>query len=281
MSDPKSPWSTGGPVQGSFAPVSGSWSVSGGQGPRGMPPVPPTAWLPDPDSELGLVAERQAIFASQTMRFDFRGVVATSVCRSLLRILSLTTAAVLVGTLLSDGVLFGLLDRTRNVVSGEEASWPIIGALGFGALSLVAAVVMPTLKVALSRLREYRADALATRLRRDSSGLALALQRTLQRISENPKVTRADHAVAEVYILSPFGSSLVDRLLSTYPPRRSRSPTSSICAQTETCAQHARWLLPASGRPPPRTDADFFSFSWPWAPRSSPPAPWPTPHLPS
>lgn len=370
MSDPKSPWSAGGPAQGPFPPVPGPWSVPGGQGPWGMPPAPPTAQPPDPDPELGLAAERQAAFAAQATGFDFRGAIAASGRRSLFLILGLTAAAVLVGALLSGGVLFGLLDRARNGISGEEASWAIMGALGFGALSLlaawirlrgadarileqqgaievlpddpavrgdpllrrlwnvteeaslaaglpmprvfvleetalnafavgvepktagvaatrgllealsreelaavmahevahiaqgdtrimvtaaatagvamlaidlllrirvggrnawihvvavlaallVAAVVMPTLKAALSRQREYRADALAARLRRDGSGLASALQR----ISENPRVARADHAVAELYILSPFGSSLVDRLLSTHPPTERR-----------------------------------------------------------
>ena len=53
---------------------------------------------------------------------------------------------------------------------------------------------MPTLKSALSRQREYRADALAARLRRDGSGLASALQR----IFEKPMVAHADHATAEL-----------------------------------------------------------------------------------
>jgi heat shock protein HtpX len=111
------------------------------------------------------------------------------------------------------GMALVAIDILRRIhPRGRNGAFIYLGALLVS--FVVAAVVIPLMRAALSRQREYRADALAARLRRNSAGLASALAR----ISENPRVARADHGVAELYILSPFGSSRLESLLDTHPP---------------------------------------------------------------
>jgi heat shock protein HtpX len=95
-------------------------------------------------------------------------------------------------------------------------------ALAF--LGLTLAILSPLfaelIKLAISRKREFLADASGALLTRYPDGLASALQK----ISSAEPMKRANHATAHLYIANPFGSAkgAWKSLFSTHPPLEER-----------------------------------------------------------
>ncbi|HUW72119.1 MAG TPA: M48 family metallopeptidase [Candidatus Humimicrobiaceae bacterium] len=91
------------------------------------------------------------------------------------------------------------------------------------ALAILAPIFANLMKLAISRKREFLADASGALLTRYPEGLA----RALEKISQDPGVLRvANNATAHLYIISPFrgkeGSSWLHRLFMTHPPIEER-----------------------------------------------------------
>ena len=76
-------------------------------------------------------------------------------------------------------------------------------------------VVAPVLRFALSRLREYQADATAAKITRDPEALA----RALSKIAKDPRVEVLDASplVGNMCIANPAECNFVSRLYSTHP----------------------------------------------------------------
>jgi heat shock protein HtpX len=134
-----------------------------------------------------------------------------------------TVAVVLVGfvTLVSDfflrsGVAFGG-NRDR-----ESKSNPILAIVAI-ALIVLAPIVATLLQLAISRKREFLADASGALLTRYPEGLASAL-RKLGNYAAPMK--RANNATAHLYITNPFGArsvmSGISKLFMTHPPIEER-----------------------------------------------------------
>ena len=128
------------------------------------------------------------------------------------------TAAVAVTT--------GLLERLNR----EELEGVIAHEFGhirnyevaiFMVIGLVAMILGPfmstILQLALSRNREYLADATAVEFTRNPYGLISALRK----ISEAPPMTEANKQSATLYISNPFGES-GDSLFATHPSTENR-----------------------------------------------------------
>jgi len=77
-------------------------------------------------------------------------------------------------------------------------------------------VIAPILRFALSRRREYQADATAVRITRDPD----ALVRALTKITLNPRVEAigVSPLVGNMYIINPAKSGFFSRLYCTHPP---------------------------------------------------------------
>jgi len=92
-----------------------------------------------------------------------------------------------------------------------------IGCLVFGYL------VAPILRFALSRRREYQADATAAKITRDPSALAQALSK----IAVDPRVEALDASslVGNMCIADPAKASFIGRLYATHPPIEDRVAT--------------------------------------------------------
>ena len=139
-------------------------------------------------------------------------------------ILLMTTVVVLVGfvTLLSDFFLrmtiFGGLGRDRD--GRAQLVMIVLGLV----LAILAPIVAVVIKLAISRKREFLADASGTLMTRYSEGLASALEK----ISNAPNpVKKANHAMAHMYIANPFGGKkkkmgFMDKLFMTHPPVEER-----------------------------------------------------------
>lgn len=138
----------------------------------------------------------------------------------------MTIVVILVGliVLLSDIMLrVGFSGGNGNRKNNGQA------ALVFLVVALVAAILAPliaqVIKFAVSRSREYLADASGSLLTRYPAGLAGALEKIRDHGS---KMKHANHATAHLYISSPFGVrkgervGFFNRLFSTHPPINDR-----------------------------------------------------------
>ncbi len=136
-------------------------------------------------------------------------------------ILVMTIVVVLVGVivLLSDW-FFRMQFHSRGGEGDNKNSSPIFFIIGL-ALMILAPLFAELIKLAVSRQREYLADASASLLTRYPEGLAGALEK----ISRDPDhMDHADHATAHLYFSSPFLGvrGWLNGLFSTHPPIEER-----------------------------------------------------------
>ncbi len=130
-------------------------------------------------------------------------------------------AAVLVGvvTLLSDFLLrsfiFGGGRRDRDGGGGQLQIILIVVGL---VLAILSPLIAQMIQLAISRKREYAADAGAVILTRHPSGLAGALRKI--KGDPDPLVDKANRATAHLFISTPFKNkhSFFTGLFSTHPP---------------------------------------------------------------
>ncbi|MDO8571234.1 MAG: M48 family metallopeptidase [bacterium] len=132
----------------------------------------------------------------------------------------MTIVVVLVGViaLLSDFMLrFHVFGHGRD---RDRAVHPLFLVIGI-VLMILAPIVAELIKLAVSRKREFLADASGSLLTRYPEGLARALEKIA---AENTPMSRANEATAHLYISNPFGSSRqwLTKLFSTHPPTEDR-----------------------------------------------------------
>lgn len=133
-----------------------------------------------------------------------------------------TVVIVLVGTvaLLSDFFI-----RSRIFGGGRDrnatAAFAIIGII----LAILSPIIAQIIQLAVSRQREYLADASGVLLTRYPEGLARALEK-IDAASTRP-LKHAHDATAHLYISNPFGKSkkFLHKLFSTHPPLEERVNT--------------------------------------------------------
>ncbi|MDP2934193.1 MAG: M48 family metallopeptidase [bacterium] len=131
-----------------------------------------------------------------------------------------TAVVVLVGviTMIANifmrGRFFGRKGNDRG--GGQAGAILMIVGLVFIILSPIFAKLI---QFAISRKREYLADASGALLTRYPEGLA----RALEKISQNPIPLRvANNATAHLFIASPFKGKKISNLFSTHPPAEER-----------------------------------------------------------
>lgn len=134
-------------------------------------------------------------------------------------------AAVLVGivAVLSDflmrSVRFSGSSRSRDKGGGIQLAFIAVGLV----LAILAPLIANLIKLAISRKREYLADASGAMLTRYPRGLANALKKIEK---ESLSVRNATNATAHLYIASPFKKkglfSSFRNLFSTHPPIEDR-----------------------------------------------------------
>ncbi|MBE9566105.1 MAG: zinc metalloprotease HtpX [Proteobacteria bacterium] len=94
------------------------------------------------------------------------------------------------------------------------------GGLGLIIVAVVSSIAAILIQMAISRSREYQADASAAKLTGSPRGLARALE-ALQRASSRVPM-EANPATAHMFIVSPFSRQGITRLFSTHPPVEDR-----------------------------------------------------------
>lgn len=180
----------------------------------------PNAFATGRDKEHAAVAVTSGLL-NILERNELEGVIAHELSHIGNRdILLQTVVVVLVGfvTLLSDFFLrislFGGRSRDNNQAS---AVLTIIGIV----LIILSPIIAVLIQLAISRKREFLADASGVLLTRYPEGLASALEKI---DTHSAPMKRANHATAHLYIANPFGSGekakrgFLTKLFMTHPP---------------------------------------------------------------
>jgi len=131
--------------------------------------------------------------------------------------LIMTVAATLAGaiTFIANMAQFAAFFGHRR--DDEEGQGSVIGTL---ALAIVAPIAATLIQLAISRAREYQADATGARIAGRPSGLASALEKMemasgMARMEPSP-------ATAHLYIVNPLRGGGLASLFSTHPPIQER-----------------------------------------------------------
>jgi heat shock protein HtpX len=111
------------------------------------------------------------------------------------------------------GALFGGMQRRDDRDEGG-------GAFGALALMILAPIAASLIQLAISRAREYQADATGAQLSHDPGALASALQKIAVGSERVP--LPAGPATAHLFIVSPSLGDRLARLFSTHPPIEER-----------------------------------------------------------
>jgi heat shock protein HtpX len=191
-----------------------------------LPAMPKIYIIPDPSPNAfatGRNPQHSAVAVTEGLlsklnRDELQGVIAHEMSHIVHRdILFVTLASVILGSvvLLSNTFLrssrFG---SSRRYSSGQGNNAQGVLVLLAIVLAILAPILVQILYFALSRKREYMADAGAVRLTRYPEGLANALEK----ISGSAlPVASANKATAPMYIASPFRGTQLS-LFSTHPP---------------------------------------------------------------
>ncbi len=202
----------------------------------GLPKMPRVYIIDDPapnafatgrSPESASVAVTSGLLA-RLNRDELQGVIAHEMSHILHRdILFVTLAGIMLGSivLLSQVFLRGMFYRSfagnRRYSSGRGGGGQ--AQLIMLVIAIIAAILAPImaqlLYFALSRRREYLADAGAARLTRYPEGLANALEKIAG--DRSPQLKTANKVTAPMYIVNPFkkaGAMKLSDLTSTHPP---------------------------------------------------------------
>ena len=241
----------------------------------GLPKMPKVYIINDPapnafatgrNPETASVAVTAGLLA-RLNRDELQGVVAHEISHILHRdILFVTLAGIMLGSivLLSQvflrGMFYGSMMGSRRRYSSSS------GGGGGGAqiimllIAIAAAILAPIfaylLYFALSRRREYLADAGAARLTRYPEGLASALEKIAG--DPSPQLATVNKVTAPMYIANPFkrkGQRKLSDLTSTHPPiserikilrNMSQGASFKEYSKAYTAVTHASSVIPAA-----------------------------------
>jgi heat shock protein HtpX len=138
-----------------------------------------------------------------------------------IRLMTLVVVMVGIIALLSDWILRSFLwggrIRRSSKDKGAGAALIVIGLL----LAVLAPLIASLIRLAISRKREFLADASSAQLTRYPAGLASALRKIA---ADTEKLEAANKATAHLYIANPLldHGGRINKLLSTHPPIEER-----------------------------------------------------------
>jgi heat shock protein HtpX len=177
----------------------------------------PNAFATGRSPERGVVAVNTGLLELMNER-EVAGVIAHELAhiknRDTLIMAVTATIAGAIGFLAQFGFL---LSRGQN----RNAS--PFGAIGLILLMVVGPIAAMIVQFAISRAREYEADAEGARICGDPSWLASGLAQ-LERYKQGRinQAAEANPAIAHMYIINPLSGLRLDALFSTHPPTQER-----------------------------------------------------------
>jgi heat shock protein HtpX len=153
-------------------------------------------------------------------RDELKGVIGHELSHVINRdILTSSIAATLAGAVM----MLATMARWGAIFGGfggrdEEGGGGILELL---AVAIIAPIAASMIQLAISRTREYQADASGARLTHNPLNLAGAL-RKLETANERMPLADASPATAHLFIVNPLSAQGIARLFSTHPPIEER-----------------------------------------------------------
>lgn len=178
-----------------------------------MPSQELNAFATGRDPQHAVVCVSEGLLAKLNDR-EIEGVLAhemTHIANFDIRFVTLTV--VLVGMIAIISQLF--LRSMWLGVGGRGNKGIVILIIGI-ALAILAPIVANLVQLAISRKREFMADAGAVQLVRDNYGLISALKKISGYYEHNGK-TVANKTVSNMFIANPFSTKTISNLFSTHP----------------------------------------------------------------
>ena len=195
-------------------------------------PKPPKVYVIDDDAMNAFCTGRDPSHSAITVttgllkrmnKLELEGVIAHEMAHIKnydIRVMMLASVMVGITILLSDfllrSFLWGNRDRDNNQMT---IIFIVVGIV----LAILAPLVGEVIKLAVSRKREYLADASGAMLTRYPKGLADALKKIKD--DPDPLVDHANKATAHLFISTPFRKtkkSFIKNLFNTHPPIENR-----------------------------------------------------------
>jgi heat shock protein HtpX len=149
-------------------------------------------------------------------REQVRGVLAHELAHVLNRDVLVTTVAAMIGAAITAVAHFL---QFSWLFGGDEDESPL-GVVGTFAAILIAPIAAMILQLAVSRQREYLADATAAKLLGEGRPLAFALESLRRGVEAVP--VAVNPATASLYIANPLSGAGMALLFSTHPPMDAR-----------------------------------------------------------
>jgi len=182
----------------------------------------PNAFATGRDAQHGVICLTTGII-QKLEKIELEGVIAHELSHIGNRdILLSTVVVVLVGfvTLLADWfrrwAFFGGRSRDND---GEGGQLRVILMILAVVLSILAPIAAMLMQLAISRKREFLADADGALLTRYPEGLAKALEKISK---DTEPLEAANRATAHLYIINPFKGKKISKLFMTHPPIEER-----------------------------------------------------------
>jgi len=180
----------------------------------------PNAFATGRNAKHAVVAVTTGLL-TQLDRSELEGVIAHELSHIGNRdILVMTVAVVLAGAV---AILADIFLRISFYSGGNRDNKnPVLLIAGIAAI-ILAPIAAQLIQLAVSRKREFLADASGALLTRYPDGLASALQKIS---SYSAPMRRANHATAHLFISNPFGAHeagrFIAKIFSTHPPVEER-----------------------------------------------------------
>ncbi len=193
-----------------------------------IPDQSPNAFATGRNPENGVVAVTEGI-VKLLNRAELRGVIAHEIAHIAHRDILIQTVASILGaaiTSIAQFMQFGMLFGSRDSQSNNNA---LVGLV----LAILAPIAASLIQMALSRTREYHADAGGASFANDPLALASALDK-ISNYSQQVPMENANPATENMFIISPLTSKDFASLFSTHPPTNER------IARLQQMAAHKR-----------------------------------------
>lgn len=178
----------------------------------------PNAFATGRDPEHAVIAVTTGLF-ERLNKTELEGVLAHELSHIGNRDMLVSTVAVV---LLGFVSIIAEIFLHSFIFGGNDERPPWVAAIGI-ALAIFAPIIAQLMQLAISRRREFLADASGALLTRYPEGLASALEKINQ---YNQPMQRASDATAHLYIANPFGGQgmkqRIHKMFMTHPPIEDR-----------------------------------------------------------
>ena len=173
----------------------------------------PNAFATGRNPAHGVVAVTTGIRDILSTR-ELRAVIAHEIAHVANRDILIASIAAMIATIVS--FVASALQWAAILGTGRDDEDAPAGAVGTIALAIVAPIAATVIQLAISRSREYLADATGARLSRDPAALASALAK-LERANHRGRL-HTSPATSSLFIVAPLAGSSVASWFSTHPP---------------------------------------------------------------